>query len=55
MKACIDLLDKVDSLSELGAIIMRLAYGISVSEENDRYLETAEAAISTYVLIVLFE
>jgi hypothetical protein len=45
----------VDSISELGAIIMRLAYGITVSEENDRYLQTAEAAISTYVLTELFE
>jgi hypothetical protein len=29
----------VDSISQLGAIIMSLAYGISVSEENDWYLQ----------------
>jgi hypothetical protein len=45
----------VGSISELGAIIVSLAYGISVGEKYNRYIETAEAAVSTYVLSVLLE
>jgi hypothetical protein len=44
----------VDSISELGAVIMSLTYGINIAEQNDRYIKTAEMAVSTYVLSVLF-
>ncbi|EIN07331.1 cytochrome P450 [Punctularia strigosozonata HHB-11173 SS5] len=35
---------------ELGAVIMDLAYGIKIAENNDRYLRTGEAAINTVVV-----
>jgi hypothetical protein len=33
---------------------MGLAYGIRVSKQNDKYIETAETAMSMSVLSVLF-
>ncbi|EIN07330.1 cytochrome P450 [Punctularia strigosozonata HHB-11173 SS5] len=35
---------------ELGAIIMDVAYGIKIAEDNDPYIELGEAAVSTVVL-----